>query len=74
MARYKIVRTYVVPGRDMYQASDRMRRAIELRVENDFHVGDYIRLEGDKSGRGKRLNLEPPTSWLGLLIEQLVGR
>jgi len=74
MARYKIVRIYIVPGRDQIQATDRFRRAIELGVEKDFHTTDYVRLEDEPSGRGMQISLAPPKGWLELLADQLFGR
>jgi hypothetical protein len=74
VARYKIVRIYVVPGRDQIQATDRFRRAIELGVEKDFHTTDYVRLEGEPSGQGVRVSLAPSKGWLELLADQLFGR
>jgi hypothetical protein len=74
VARYKIVRVYIVPGRVQIQATERFRRAIELGVEKDFHTTDYVRLEDEPSGRGVRVSLAPSKGWLELVVDQLLGR
>ena len=51
--------------------TDRMAEAIVLHVEKDFHVKDIVREPGAKPGTGKRVDLRPASSWLGLALEQL---
>lgn len=47
-----------------------MLEALDLRVERDFHVRDYIREPGEKMGKGRPVDLRP-TGWLTLIREQL---
>jgi hypothetical protein len=74
MARFTIFRIYEVPGRNRYEATDRLMRAIELGVEKDYHVADVVRLTGDPRGRGHVVRLGPFKGWFGTLLEQIVGR
>ena len=71
MALYKIIRVYEVPGENAYQATDRMREALFLRVEKHFHVRDIVREPDAKSGEGTDVDLGPATSWLELALTQL---
>jgi hypothetical protein len=71
MAIYTIIRVYEMPAESQQQATDRMRDAIVLNVERDFHVKDYIREPGAKPGRGTPINLRPAASWLELALKQL---
>src|SRR3954467_6475905 len=59
MATYTIIRVYEVPGKDQIDASNIMMEALELRVEKDFHVRDYIRPAEAKPGTGKPVDLTP---------------
>ncbi len=72
MALYTIIRIYEVPAENRIEATDRMREALSLHVEKDYHVKDVIREPREKLGQVVRL--EPPASWLTLLFRQLVGR
>ena len=61
MALYTIIRIYEVPAENRIEATDRMREALILHVERDFHVRDVIRDPGAKPGEGKKVDLKPPT-------------
>ena len=73
MAVYTIIRVYEVPADSRYEATDRMLEALELHTEKNYHVTDVIREPGATSGQGKAVDLKPPTGWLRLIIEQLIG-
>jgi hypothetical protein len=70
MAVYTIIRVYKIPARNRIEATERMMEALELHVERDFHVRDYIREPDEKIGEGRPVNLRP-AGWLTLLREQL---
>jgi hypothetical protein len=70
MAVYTIIRVYEIPAENRIEATERMMEALELRVERDFHIRDYIREPGEKIGKGRPVDLRP-TGWLTLLREQL---
>lgn len=72
MAVYTIIRIYEMPADSLQQATERMSEAIVLHVDRDFHVKDIIREPGAKPGTGKRVDLRPAASWIGLALEQLV--
>jgi hypothetical protein len=74
MALYIIIRVYEVPADNRIQATGRMQEALLLHVEKDFHVRDVIREPGVKSGEGKTVDLKPPTGWLRLIKQQLMGK
>ena len=73
MALYTIIRVYEVPAENQTQATDRMMKALWLRVERDFHVKDIIREPGSKPGTGKPVSLKPSQSWMQLIVKQLIG-
>ena len=74
MATYTIIRIYEVPAENRIQATDRMREALILRVEKDFHVRDVIRDPDAKPGQGHTVDLKPPAGWLNLIVQQLTGK
>ena len=73
MALYTIIRVYEVPGENQTEATDRMMKALWLRVERDFHVKDIIREPGAKPGAGKPVSLKPSPGWMQLIVKQLIG-
>ena len=73
MAIYTILRVYEVPANNRYEAADRMREALELHTEKAYHVTDVVREKDAKPGQGKAIDLRPPTNWLRLIVEQLIG-
>jgi hypothetical protein len=74
MQVYTIIRVYKVPAGSRQQAANRLREALTLQEERDFHVIDILREPGVKSGQGKRVAPKPPTGWLSLVKRQLAGR
>jgi hypothetical protein len=74
MAVYTIIRVYKVPAGSRQEAADRLKEAVALQEERDFHVIDIIREPGAKPGQGKQVNLKPPTGWLSLVKRQLIGK
>ena len=73
MSVYTIIRIYKVPAGSRQEAADRLKEAVALQEERDFHVIDIIRNPGSKPGQGKSINLKPPTGWLRLVKRQLTG-
>jgi hypothetical protein len=71
MAIYIIMRIYRVPGKNQVEATDRMAEAIELHVEEDFHVKDIVKKSEDRVGQWKGTNLRPARGWRELLKKQL---
>jgi hypothetical protein len=71
MAVYTIIRVYEVPAENRLQATERMLEALDLHVERDFHIKDYIREPGDKPGKGRQVDLRPAAGWIQLFLEQL---
>src|SRR5271165_336789 len=57
MALYTIIRVYEVPAENQQEATDRMMKALWLRVERNFHARDIIREPGAKPGTGKAVSL-----------------
>ncbi|GAA5154438.1 hypothetical protein GCM10023321_26250 [Pseudonocardia eucalypti] len=74
MPKFKILRIYEVPGKDQTEASDRMMAALELGVERDYHMSDYIKPADDKLAKSQRVSLKPPKGWGALILDQLLGR
>ena len=72
MPKYKIARVYEVLAKDRIEATDRLMEAIACGDEKLFHAYDLIRPSGDPS-RPEPVRLEPPTGWMKLLREQLLG-
>jgi hypothetical protein len=72
MPKYKIGRVYEVLAKDRIEATDRLMEAIACGDEKLFHVYDVIR-PSDDPGRPEPVRLEPPTGWMRLLREQLIG-
>lgn len=70
MAVYMIIRVYQVPADNRIEATERMLEALMSKVERDFHVNDYIREPGEKTGQGRVVDLRP-LGWLTLIREQL---
>ena len=64
MTVYTIIRIYKVPAGSRQQAAGRLREALALQEERDFHVIDIVREPGAKPGQGTKVNLKPPTGWL----------
>ena len=74
MGVYTIIRVYKVPAGSQQQAKDRLREALALQEERDFHVIDIVREPGAKPGQGTKVNLKPPTGWLSLLKRQFIRK
>lgn len=74
MAKWTIIRVYEVPADTTWEATDRMREAIALHVERDYHVKDILRRPDDRPGDGRQVNLDPPKGWLTAVLDQLLGR
>ena len=74
MALYTIIRIYQVPADNRIEATDRMREALSLDVEEDFHVKDILREPNGKPGSGVRVSLKPEKGWGTLLRDQLLGQ
>jgi hypothetical protein len=74
MAIYTIIRIYKVPAGSQQQAKDRLREALAIQEERDFHIIDIVREPGAKPGQGTKVNLKPPSGWLRLLKRQLIGK
>jgi len=74
MAGFKILRLYEVPGKDQVEATNRMMAALELGVERDYHVSDYVKPADDKQAKSERVSLKPPKGWGTTLLDQLLGR
>jgi hypothetical protein len=70
MAIYTIIRVYQVPADNRIEATERMLEALMSKVERDFHINDYIREPGEKTGQGRVVDLRP-IGWLTLIREQL---
>ena len=70
MALYTIIRIYEVPAESKQQATNRMREALFLHVEKDYHVKDVIREPGGKKGQSKPVDLSP-SGWLAAFKGQL---
>jgi hypothetical protein len=68
------MRIYEVPADNQIEATNRMMEAIVLHVERDYHVTDYVKAPNDPDGKGHKVDLTPPTGWMTLLLEQLLGR
>jgi hypothetical protein len=73
MPKYKIARVYEVLAADRYEATDRLMEAIACGDEKLLHIYDVIRPSDDKT-RPEPVRLEPPTGWMRLLREQLIGK
>jgi hypothetical protein len=71
---YTITRIYKVPAGSRIQAAERLKEAIAMQTERDFHVIDIIREPVAKPGKGKRIALKRSNGWLGLLRRQLIGK
>ena len=67
MALYTIIRIYEVPANSQQEATDRMMKALWLRVERDFHARDIIREPGSKAGAGEPVSLKPSQGWMQLI-------
>ncbi len=63
---------YEVLAKDRYEATDRLTEALAFGDEKQFHLYDVIR-PSDDATKAEPIKLEPPTGWLKLLREQLVG-
>ncbi len=74
MALFKIVRVYEVPGKDQVEAINNLSDAVQYHVEKSYHVGDYIRDADDPPGKGRRFRIHPPTGWLKILRDQVLGK
>ena len=72
MALYTIIRVYEVPANSQQEATDRMMKALWLRVERDFHARDIIREPGAKPRAGEPVSLKPSQGWMQLIIKQLI--
>ena len=73
MPKYKIARVYEVLAKDRYEATDHLMEAFACGDEKLFHVYDAVR-PSDDSSRPEAIKLEPPTGWMRLLREQLLGK
>jgi hypothetical protein len=71
MAIYKIMRIYEVPAENQLEATNHMMEALVLHVERDYHVTDYVKTPEDPSGKGHKIDLNPPKGWLRLLLREL---
>ena len=72
MPRYKIARVYEVLAKDRVDATDRLMEAIAYGDEKLLHTYDVIR-PSDDPGKVEPVRLEPPTGWMKLVREQLLG-
>ena len=72
MPKYKIARVYEVLAKDRIEATDRLMEAIAYGDEKLFHSYDVIRPSDDTS-RPEPVRLEPPTGWMKLVREQVLG-
>ena len=72
MSKYKIARVYEVPAANRIEATDRLMEAFAFGDEKVFHAYDVIR-PSDNAGKLEPVRLEPPTGWMKLLREQLIG-
>ena len=74
MALYRIMRIYDVPAESQIEATNRMMDALVLQVEREFHVVDYVKAPEDAKGKGRKIDLTPPTGWLSLLLQELAAQ
>ena len=74
MSVYTIIRIYKVPAGNRQEAANRLKEALALQEERDFHVIDIVREPGAKPGQGTKVNLKPPTGWLSLLKRQFIRK
>lgn len=69
--QYTIIRVYRVPAESQIQATNRFLESVELGVEHDYLVRDYV-----KGPDGKPEQVFPlrTVSWWTLIKWQLLGR
>ncbi|WP_369362998.1 hypothetical protein AB5L52_06810 [Streptomyces sp. CG4] len=68
---YTIIRVYRVPAESQVQATNRFMEALELGVEHDYLVRDYVK---GPVGETKQVLSLRRVSWWVLIRRQLLGR
>ncbi|MEU6064067.1 hypothetical protein ABZ864_06060 [Streptomyces sp. NPDC047082] len=68
---YTIIRVYRVPAGSQVQATNRFMEAVELGVEHDYLVRDYVK---GPVGETNRISPLRSVSWWALVRRQLLGR
>ncbi len=73
MPKYRIARVYEVHAKNRIEATDRLMEAFAFGDEKSYHLYDLIRPSDDPNSKGEPVRLRPPTGWMSLLRDQLLG-